>query len=323
MADISSPHDSFFRTILDDKQVAVEYFKSALPEHISQKLDFSTMERLPDSYVSGKLAKSMSDSLYSCRRLDGKGNVEISILVEHKSYPDKHTPLQIGSYLLSCYQQQIKQGQKQLVPIIPVLFYHGRKKWEYWTLDKLFGELDQSLLGFIPNFAYVYNDIGDTADEVILATGNHFLASSLLLLKHSHDKQWLNDNFIPLLQMALQGVSIELQQSLLTYYFSRVDLTKEKVIEEIKKLPSNIKNSIMSTYEMLLEEGRKEERVKAERLIEQERERAEMEREKAERERANAYAEKLKSAAEFKKMGVPFADIAKGLNLSIEEIEKV
>lgn len=42
-----------------------------------------------------------------------------------------------------------------------------------------------------------------------------------------------------------------------------------------------------------------------------------------EKERARAFAEKLKSASGFKKMGLPIADIAKGLQLSIEEVEKL
>lgn len=40
-------------------------------------------------------------------------------------------------------------------------------------------------------------------------------------------------------------------------------------------------------------------------------------------ERAKAKAEKLKSALNFKKMGLPIEDIAKGLGLSVEEIEKL
>lgn len=42
-----------------------------------------------------------------------------------------------------------------------------------------------------------------------------------------------------------------------------------------------------------------------------------------EEERKKAKAEKLKSALEFKKMGVPVADIAKGLELPVEEVEKL
>lgn len=40
-------------------------------------------------------------------------------------------------------------------------------------------------------------------------------------------------------------------------------------------------------------------------------------------ERAKAHAEKLESALNFKKMGVSIENIAKGLGLSVEEIEKL
>lgn len=156
MANISSSHDSFFRSLLADNQMALNYFESALPERIIQLLDLSTLKRAPDSYVSSELEKTMSDVVYTCRRVDGKGSVAICLLVEHKSSPDKFTPVQVGGYLFSGYQHQIKQRQKEPTPIIPILFYHGKKKWEYWTLDRLFDGLDEELLGFIPKFEYIF-----------------------------------------------------------------------------------------------------------------------------------------------------------------------
>lgn len=66
MAAISSPHDSFFRAIFGNRQMAVDYFQSALPAHIIALLDFSTLRRVPDSYVSGELEKTMSDVIYTC-----------------------------------------------------------------------------------------------------------------------------------------------------------------------------------------------------------------------------------------------------------------
>jgi len=62
------------------------------------------------------------------------------------------------------------------------------------------------------------------------------------------------------------------------------------------------RNTTMGTREYLLEKARKEERTKIE---------------------AEILMEKLKSALEFKKMGVPVADIAKGLELPVEEVEKL
>lgn len=155
MANIPTVHDNFFRAILADKQVAIAYFKSVLPEHIAQLLDFSTMEQVSGTYMSESLAKTIADVVYRCQRKDGKGSLDISLLVEHKSRPDKYTPVQLGGYIFSGYQQQLQHDDKQLSPIIPILFYHGEEKWEYWTLDRLFADLEEELLGFIPKFDYV------------------------------------------------------------------------------------------------------------------------------------------------------------------------
>ena len=40
-------------------------------------------------------------------------------------------------------------------------------------------------------------------------------------------------------------------------------------------------------------------------------------------ERIKAKAEKLKSALEFKKMGIPVEDNARGLGLTVEQVEKL
>ena len=164
MGKITNAHDSFLRELLADKQMAIDYFRSALPAHIAGMLDFGTLEPLPGTYVSKDLQTTVSDVVYTCQRRDGRGSVHICLLVEHKSAPDRYTPVQIGGYLFSGYQLQIKQKRRRLSPIIPVLFYHGRQKWEYWTLDRLFDGLEDGLLGFLPKFDYVYTSLRDTPD---------------------------------------------------------------------------------------------------------------------------------------------------------------
>ncbi|MEZ4907017.1 MAG: Rpn family recombination-promoting nuclease/putative transposase [Saprospiraceae bacterium] len=44
-----------------------------------------------------------------------------------QSYPDKFAVVQILSYLSNAYLEQIKAGNKELIPVIPMLFYHGKK----------------------------------------------------------------------------------------------------------------------------------------------------------------------------------------------------
>lgn len=255
MADISSPHDSFFRSLLADSRMALDYFKSALPDHIIQLLDLTTLERVPDSYVSGELEKAMSDVVYRCRRRDGKGSVSVCLLVEHKSRLDKYTPVQVGGYIFSGYQLQISQGQKELTPIIPILFYHGRQKWEYWTLDRLFGKSRDELLGFIPKFEYIYHNLRDTPEAAIQAIGNQFLVSALLTLKYTFDKRKLKERFHEILVAGLTEGNDDQHAALLVYSLGRVDYTEEQIEEFVKELPLTIKNRVMSTYDLLIRKG--------------------------------------------------------------------
>lgn len=165
MKNIQSPHDRFVRKILSDTDTAIDYFRAALPVHIAEKLDFSTLAQQPGSYLSAELKERMLDILYTCRRRDGAGAVEISLLLEHKSHRDRFTPVQIGGYLFSGYHRQIEQKRKQLSPIIPILLYHGKWRWEYPTMEGLFIEADDDLLGYIPKYDYIYHNLRDQPEE--------------------------------------------------------------------------------------------------------------------------------------------------------------
>ena len=61
-----------------------------------------------------------------------------------------------------------------------------------------------------------------------------------------------------MLSIGLSDGSEDLLQALLMYYLGRVDFTEEKVKDVIRELPPIIKEQVMSTYELLIEKGRKE-----------------------------------------------------------------
>jgi len=185
---IHNRHDSFFRKILSDNEIATDYLKSYLPSNISEKLDFSTLTEVAHTYVSKELRQRFADIVFTCKlrnETDGElgANVQISILIEHKSYVDKFAPFQIGSYLFSGYLKQIKNSE-DLMPIIPILFYHGRDKWEHKSIPELFDNLGHDFLQFIPNFEYLNHSLWDLSDKQIEDLSNHFLTASLLTLKH-------------------------------------------------------------------------------------------------------------------------------------------
>jgi hypothetical protein len=141
--------------------------------------------------------------------------VKVSLLIEHKSYVDKYTPVQIGSYIFSGLLKQIG-NKEELSLIIPILLYHGRKKWEYRTLNHVFDDLETPFHAFLPDFEYIYHNLGDIADDEIRQVNNKFLAASFLAMKYSMLKSEL-EVLIPEILSITQGVSKNLQRNLIVY----------------------------------------------------------------------------------------------------------
>ncbi|MCC6289400.1 MAG: Rpn family recombination-promoting nuclease/putative transposase [Chitinophagaceae bacterium] len=252
MSNNASIHDNFIRSILSNKKMAADYFKNYLPEFISRQLDFATLRQLPDTYLSDDLKKTISDIVYSCHRKGGKNAVKVSLLIEHKSYPDKYTSIQIGSYIFSALQKQAT-AKEPLSLVIPVLLYHGKGKWQYRKLSDLFEDMEEYWKQYLPDFEYVYNNLGMLSDTDVEKLNNKFLKASFLALKHSFEKEWLGRNAVNLLLLAATGPKA-LQQGFIIYLYTRGDLKEENVLNS---LPEPIKKTIMSTLDIYIEKGRK------------------------------------------------------------------
>ncbi len=173
------------------------------------------------------------------------------MLIEHKSYPDKYTTIQIGGYIFSALQKQA-QNNEPLSVIIPVLLYHGKGKWQYRTLTNIFDNLDTEWKRYVPDFEYVYHDLSTLNDADLEMLNNKFLAASFLALKHSFEKEWLEQNAVQLLILAAQGPE-HLQKGFIIYLYSRGKL-KEKILQS---LPAKIKKTVMNTLDIYIERGEK------------------------------------------------------------------
>jgi len=244
-------HDDFIRSILSNKELAKEYFKSYLPAFVSSRLDFSRLQQLPDTYLSDELRKSISDIVYSCKLKGRQGHIIISLLIEHKSYPDKNTPIQMGSYIFSAYQKQIR-NKESLRLVIPILLYHGKEKWRYQTLSGLFSKIPKEWKVYLPNFEVVFNSLGELTDDQIVALGNKFLAASFLALKHGWEKAWLEENAVRIFLHASEGPEGE-RKALIIYVGSRSNL-KENILNS---LPEPVKKDVMNTLDVFYEKGMK------------------------------------------------------------------
>ncbi len=244
-------HDDFIRRIFSDKKLAIEYFKSFLPAYITVLIDFSSLKQESASYLSDELKKTLSDIVYSCKLKGGESYIKICFLLEHKSHPDKYSTIQIGSYLFSAWQNQIRNNEP-LSMIIPILLYHGKEKWEYNKLTDLFKDLNPELKKFLPDFEYVYNNLGALTDRQIENLNNKFLVASFLALKHSMDKKWISANAGKLIILA-SNEDKGLTKAFIVYLYSRGRI-EEKVLNS---LPKPLKEKVMNTLEIYIEKGMK------------------------------------------------------------------
>ncbi len=304
-----SSHDEVVHNFLSEKETAESLFKEYLPVKITKHIDFSSLEISKDSFVDKRLAKHFSDLLYKVR-LDGM-TAFIYLLIEHKSELDKLTGFQLLRYIVKIWELFLKQnkGAKTLPPVIPIVLYHGKEKWDIDTTFASLVDAPTDLKPYIPDFKYNLQDFSHMPDEQIIGT---ILLQILLKTMKYIKYPELSDKLPGILQLfdeLLEKDQVsEYFEALTKYLTSSAKQLKEKELDEIITEAYKEGGDIMQTIaEGWLKQGRKEGEKRG----------------KREGKREGKLEGKLEMATALKKDGVPIETIIKASGLSKEEIEKL
>ena len=131
-----------------------------------------------------------SDLIYTCNWKSGDA-IQLSFLVEHKSYLPETIHLQLLRYLLEAYDTQ-KRQKRPFSVVIPIVVYHGKQRWISKKLADHFELPDDRLSRFIPQFDYELIDLNVVSDKLIVTIENgYLLRSTFLLFKHKDDKDYV------------------------------------------------------------------------------------------------------------------------------------
>lgn len=259
---MENSHDKFFKDNFSRHDIARAFVEETFPASLLAKLRLDTFTLSNASYIDATLEEYFADIVYTCDFGDAQP-VQIAILFEHKSYRETYPHFQLLRYLLNSWEQARKQKQPPTL-LIPVIIYHGKARWNYEPLPTYFGKVDADLIRFLPDFEYLLVNISRYPDEQILNFRNRFLATSLFLMKHRADEErllaervrlfvWLEDSTDP-------GRGSDYLQTAVVYLFRNLNSRKRSFYEQLFASPQNIDRA-MSTYDYLLEEGRKEGRI--------------------------------------------------------------
>ncbi|PXF57353.1 MAG: hypothetical protein C4B58_10180 [Deltaproteobacteria bacterium] len=243
---IKRPHDSFFKQLMSDPKTVRDFLRSFLPKTLSEKIDYESIKVIDTEKTNRKYRKFYLDLLVDCRVLEKES--EIYIVFEHKSYPDRLTLIQILNYCSVVWEGCIR-NKKPLIPIIPVVFYHGRKRFDLPTNFSGYFDVDEAIRDYLVDFSIVLFDTNRHTDEDILrASGNLYLAASILAMKHIfRDIKSLRPVFKQIVQLDRDRFLMVLEYVIMTK-----DIKEEELEELIKEAGGDTMPSLAQRW---LEQG--------------------------------------------------------------------
>lgn len=225
--------------------------KSSILTHLRMTITAISMKNLKEFYT---------DLVFNCK-YSGNIIIKVSILFEHKSYKPENEYLQLLRYILNIWDYSVKKKEKPPI-VIPVIFYHGSKKWEVKPLSAYFKGVDNSLRQFIPDFKYIFTDIGEISEEIILKEKfNNINKVMILLFKHIADEKYLKEKMVEIFSLVEEffaGKKREIIITFLLYIMHTTEINKEYIRKCLNAISPEGGEIAMTTAMKLREEGKLE-----------------------------------------------------------------
>jgi len=239
MENIASQHDKYFKEIFSRKEEMIDFITNALPQ-VTKYLDINTLQLDSTQYIDKRLQVGYSDLVYNCKYANNV-DLKIALLFEHKSQPENFPHLQLLAYMIKIWETNIKQKQS-LMPIIPILFYHGADEWIYKNFEDYFPGIDEPLKKYLPSFDYELINTTNLTDKQIKNMFQMYsLKTGILIMKHIFDNPEILINelesiFEHLHQLLETENGRDLFETTVIYLYSNLKNDKEKVTEKLRQI---------------------------------------------------------------------------------------
>ncbi len=238
-----NPHDAYFKVVMGEARNANDLIRKHLPKDITSQFASDLPELVSGSFVDESLAVHLSDMLYRVKLKTG-GDVFVYTLIEHKSSPDALAPLQLLRYMTRIWSDWTKENKGRLPVIIPLVFYHGKRRWSVPTrFSMLFEDVPEALQSSIPDFLYELVDLGQIDDKDL--SDDPRLSALLMPMKYIFTPEIMleltktTDNLL-----RLEKMDFRLFLSYILH--ARSDIGRKEVDKILDLLPSPQQEDIMA-----------------------------------------------------------------------------
>ena len=299
------PHDAFFRWLFADVNRLRYLLELAGKINIDvgeflAAVNLDTLVRIPDSY-SEVYETGDADLAFRVNVLTG-APVFVGILVEHKSGRDANMFNQLARYMRSVMKRFDEGRLFDGLPTMAMIFYNGRDNWN--PLELLEKDYPRYFHGMVLPFRCAFVNMSDILDCDCLACEDVTTGFGIAAMAHAYDKDAILDvfnQFKPKLRRMPNNELSCLLEKISVYLTEYLD---KDALKELNMAFKSIgqKYGFVSAGDVFRQEiadARTEEQAKAQKLIDEERQKAE-----------NAEAEKFSTVKKMVKDGVISIDNA-------------
>ena len=271
---VNNPHDGIFGDIESDPINSSDLIQGTVDKELVSKLDLKTLQLQNTTYVTEELKKFFSDLVFTCNY--GNRKIRLALLFEHKSYFVEYPHIQLLQYMSNILtktlqEKQSKKDKKEprFMITIPIVFYHGEKKWEMKDFYKYFELEDEELKGlrqFIPEFNYILTNINKYSRKEIETTLfkrdiNKVLMSLLRLNKSELTDEVLLERILSIGKDYFMGLDNDIElKSILVYILNVFDIQQDKIIDILHRIMKGKEDLVMTTAMRLREKGIREDK---------------------------------------------------------------
>jgi predicted transposase/invertase (TIGR01784 family) len=159
-----SGHDHGYKRLFSHPQTVEELIRGFLPRDWVERLDFSTLERIGNGFISDDLRERQSDVVWRVRwRGETADWLYLYLLLEFQSTSYPFMAVRMLTYVGLLLEEIIRKEKlrpgDRIPAVLPVVLYNGKRPWRApLDLASLFVEIPKSLRRHLPRLRYLLLD---------------------------------------------------------------------------------------------------------------------------------------------------------------------
>ena len=185
-------HDAAYKRIFAHNRTMADLLRGFLGD-LARHLDFTTLEKLPASFVTEHLGQRHADLLWKMEAADRKW-LYLLVLLEFQSTVDSRMVLRMLDYAIRVLQGLARDHldpDGRFPPILPLVIYNGERRWNAPTeVRDQFALAPRELVGYLPQHRYLLIDL-KALDPTVLPVEN--VVSLIAMLEQADSQAQLED----------------------------------------------------------------------------------------------------------------------------------